>query len=71
MIGIPCDLAYGDDGSVDGRVPGGAAIFFKVQLVEVVSAGIGGEPTLLGGDGKSLKKGGSSRGILGANGLPM
>ena len=36
MIGIPCDLAYGDDGSVDGRVPGGAAIFFKVQLVEVV-----------------------------------
>ena len=56
---------------MDGRVPGGAAIFFKVQLVEVVSAGIGGEPTLLGGDGKSLKKGGSSRGILGANGLPM
>ena len=71
MIGIPCDLAYGDDGSVDGRVPGGAAIFFKVQLVEVVSAGIGGEPTLLGGDGKSLKKGGSSGGLLGANGLPM
>ena len=26
MIGIPCDLAYGDDGSVDGRVPGEGSV---------------------------------------------
>jgi len=70
MIGIPCNLAYGDEGSVDGRVPGGAVIFFKVQLVEVVSAGIGGEPTLLGVDGQKLNKGGSG-GLLGADGKPM
>ena len=71
MIGIPSDMAYGEDGSVDGRVPGGAAIFFKVQLIEVLSAGIGGEPTLLGVDGKKLSKDSSSSGLLGANGKPL
>ncbi len=70
MVGIPCNLAYGDEGSVDGRVPGGAAIFFKVQLIEVLSAGIGGGPTLLGADGKKLKKTESS-GLLGADGKPL
>lgn len=70
MIGIPSDLAYGEEGSVDGRVPGGAAIFFKVQLIEVLSAGIGGGPTLLGADGTKLKKDTSS-GLLGADGKPL
>jgi len=71
MIGIPSDMAYGDDGSVDGRVPGGAAIFFKVQLIEVLSAGIGGGPTLLGADGKKLTKNPTAGSLLGADGKPL
>lgn len=70
MIGIPSSLAYGENGSPDGTVPGGAAIFFKVQLIEVMSAGIGGGPTLLGADGKVLSKSSSSI-LLGANGQPL
>lgn len=70
MIGIPCSLAYGEEGSVDGRVPGGASIFFKVQLIEVLSAGVGGGPTLLGADGKQLGKSSSST-LLGADGKPL
>lgn len=70
MIGIPSSLAYGANGSPDGTVPGGAAIFFKVQLIEVMSAGIGGEPTLLGADGKVLKNSSSSA-LLGADGKPL
>ncbi len=70
MIGIPSELAYGEEGSVDGRVPGGAAIFFKVQLIEVLSAGIGGGPSLLGADGKKLTKN-DSPGLLGADGKPL
>lgn len=70
MIGIPSDMAYGEDGSVDGRVPGGAAIFFKVQLIEVLTAGIGGGPTLLGVDGKKLTKD-STTSLLGADGKPL
>lgn len=70
MIGIPSSLAYGPNGSPDGTVPGGAAIFFKVQLIEVMSAGIGGGPTLLGADGKVLTKNSSSA-ILGADGKPL
>jgi hypothetical protein len=49
----------------------GQRFFSRFSWWRLFSAGIGGKPTLLGGDGKSLKKGGSSRGILGANGLPM
>lgn len=73
MIGIPASMAYGDEGSGDGRIPGGCAVFFKVQLIEVVTAGIGGAPTLLGVDGKKLKKDDDSAkgGLLGANGMPL
>lgn len=70
MIGIPSDLAYGEDGSPDGRIPGGAAIFFKVQLLEVLSAGVGGGPTLLGADGNKLKKT-QGAGLFGADGNPL
>lgn len=70
MIGIPFMLAYGEEGSADGRVPGGAAIFFKVQLLEVLSAGIETGPTLLGADGQKLKKD-STSGLLGADGKPL
>jgi FKBP-type peptidyl-prolyl cis-trans isomerase len=51
MIGIPAEMAYSDMGSPDGRIPGGAVLFFKVQLLEVLSAGIGGQAQLLGPDG--------------------
>lgn len=51
MLGIPPELAYGAEGTPDGRVPGGSTLFFKVDLLEVLSAGIEGEGTLLGADG--------------------
>ena len=71
MIGIPSSMAYGAEGSVDGRVPGGSAIFFKVQLIEVLSSGIGGAPTLLGADGKKLTKDSNAGSLLGADGKPL
>ena len=72
MIGIPPELAYGEKGTPDGRIPGGSTLFFKVQLLEVMSAGIGGGPTLLGADGQKLKKSSpESSGLLGADGKPM
>jgi len=71
MLGIPPELAYGEEGTPDGRIPGGSTLFFKVQLVEVMTAGIGGSPTLLGADGQKLKKGGESAGLLGPDGRPL
>lgn len=72
MIGIPPEQAYGANGTPDGRVPGGSTLFFKVQLLEVMSAGIGGGPTLLGSDGQTLKKAkAEGSGLLGADGKPM
>jgi len=70
IMGIPSELAYGEEGTPDGRIPGGSAIFFKVQLLEVLSAGIGGGPTLLGADGTALKKS-SGSGLMGADGKPL
>lgn len=64
MLGIPPEMGYGDAGTPDGRIPGGAALFFKIQLIEVLSAGIGGGPKLVGADGKELKKGGGDKLIL-------
>jgi FKBP-type peptidyl-prolyl cis-trans isomerase len=72
MLGIPPEQAYGDQGTPDGRIPGGSTLFFKIQLIEVMSAGIGGSPSLLGTDGKKLKKAGSATGgLLGADGKPL
>ncbi|KAL7569863.1 hypothetical protein ACA910_008531 [Epithemia clementina (nom. ined.)] len=75
MLGIPPNLAYGDQGTPDGRIPGGSTLFFKIQLLEVMTAGIGGSPTLLGADGKKLdsKTGTASQssGLLGADGKPL
>ena len=72
MIGIPPEQAYGAEGTPDGRIPGGSSLFFKIQLLEVLTAGIGGGPTLLGADGKKLKKGGEGGGgLLGADGRPL
>jgi peptidylprolyl isomerase len=69
MLGIPPEQAYGDEGTPDGRIPGGSTLFFKIQLLEVMSASIGGGPSLLGADGQKLKKG--SGGLLGADGKPL
>jgi FKBP-type peptidyl-prolyl cis-trans isomerase FkpA len=73
MMGIPPALAYGQNGTPDGSIPGGATLFFKVQLLKVVSGGAGGEPGLLGVDGKPLSRsgGGGGSGLLGANGRPL
>ena len=69
MIGIPPEQAYGPDGTPDGRIPGGSSLFFKIQLLEVLSAGVGGSP-LLGANGQKFKKGGGG-GLLGADGKPL
>mgnify|MGYP001804958965 CR=1 FL=1 len=40
-ITIPSDLAYGANGSSD-RIPGGATLIFEVELLEVLTGGVGG-----------------------------
>ena len=50
MFGIPSEAGYGDQGSPDGRVPGGVTLFFKVQLLEVHSAGVIVSPKQFGGN---------------------
>jgi len=73
MVGIPPEQGYGERGSPDGSIPGGATLFFKIRLEEVLTAGIGGSPTLVGADGKKLKKNddNSGSGLLGADGRPL
>ena len=73
MVGIPPAQGYGEQGSPDGSIPGGATLFFKIRLEEVLTAGIGGGPTLVGADGKKLKKDSESSGsgLLGADGKPL
>jgi FKBP-type peptidyl-prolyl cis-trans isomerase FkpA len=55
MLGIPPEQAYGAEGTPDGRIPGGSTLFFKVQLIKVLTAQVGGSG-LVGPDGKALKK---------------
>jgi peptidylprolyl isomerase len=78
MIGIPPEQAYGEEGTPDGKIPGGSTLFFKIQLLEVLSGGIGGSPLLLGVDGKPLStkswdasKAAGSTGLLGVDGKPL
>jgi FKBP-type peptidyl-prolyl cis-trans isomerase len=72
MVGIPPEQAYGVEGSPDGRVPGGSTLFFKIQLLEILSASIEGRSQLLGADGNSLQRGtGGGGGLLGADGKPL
>lgn len=72
MLGIPPSQGYGEAGTPDGRIPGGSTLFFKIQLLEVMSAGIGGSPTLLGADGKKMGKAEKQgSGLLGADGKPL
>lgn len=74
MLGIPPEQGYGPNGSPDGRIPGMSTIFFKVQLLEVLTAAIGGAPTLVGSDGKKLggpKDESKGSGLLGPDGKPL
>lgn len=71
MIGIPPEQGYGPEGTPDGRIPGGSTLIFKIQLLEVMSAGIGGGPKLVGADGQELKKNSENGGLLGADGKPL
>jgi FKBP-type peptidyl-prolyl cis-trans isomerase len=71
MLGIPPEQGYGVEGTPDGSIPGGSTVFFKVQLLEVMSAGIGGERTLLGADGNKMSREKGSGGLLGADGKPF
>jgi FKBP-type peptidyl-prolyl cis-trans isomerase len=71
MVGIPPEQAYGADGTPDGTIPGGSTLFFKVELLEVLSAGIGGGPKLVGADGNKLGKSSEDSGLLGADGKPF
>jgi FKBP-type peptidyl-prolyl cis-trans isomerase len=73
MVGIPPEQAYGNEGTPDGRVPGGSTLFFKIQLLEILSASIGGEVELLGADGNKLLRKGNEDGpgLLGADGRPL
>lgn len=74
MVGIPPEQAYGEEGTPDGRIPGGSSLFFKIQLIEIMTASIGGSPELFGADGKKLPKkddSGSGSGLIGADGKPL
>eukprot|EP00980_Cylindrotheca_fusiformis_P006149 scaffold1319_cov126-Cylindrotheca_fusiformis.AAC.38 len=71
MLGIPPDQAYGAEGTPDGRIPGGSTLFFKIQLVEILTGGIGGEAKLFGADGGELGKKKDGAGLLGVDGKPL
>jgi len=72
MLGIPPEQGYGDAGTPDGTIPGGSTLFFKIQLLEVMTASIGGSPELLGADGKKITpKGSDTGGLLGVDGKPL
>lgn len=63
MLGIPPEQAYGMEGTPDGRIPGGATLFFKVQLIKVLTAQVGGSG-LVGSDGKALRKDRGNSGLI-------
>ena len=64
MLGIPPEQAYGPQGTPDGRVPGGSTLFFKIQLLKVLTGAIGGSG-LVGPDGKTLTRGnGNDSGLI-------
>merc|ERR1719343_781105 len=71
MIGIPPEQGYGAEGTPDGRIPGGSTLFFKIQLVEILSGAVGGAPTLLGADGQAYNSNEGGSGLIGPDGQPM
>lgn len=74
MLGIPPEQGYGPDGTPDGRIPGGSTLFFKLQLVDVLSGSVGGgsgRSGLVGADGRELGGGNGGTGLVGADGRPF
>jgi FKBP-type peptidyl-prolyl cis-trans isomerase len=72
MVGIPPEQAYGVEGTPDGRVPGGSTLFFKLQLLEVLSGAIEENGSgLIGADGRPLSGNGGGSGLVGADGRPF
>ena len=72
MLGIPPEQAYGPEGTPDGRIPGGSTLFFKIQLVSILTGAVGGGPTLLGADGEAYNSNDSGgSGLIGADGSPL
>jgi hypothetical protein len=69
MLGIPPEQGYGPEGTPDGRIPGGSTLFFKLQLVDVLSGAVGTQPTLFGADGREL--GSRGTGLVGVDGQPL
>mmetsp|Transcript_134790 Transcript_134790/g.200567 ORF Transcript_134790/g.200567 Transcript_134790/m.200567 type:complete len:299 (+) Transcript_134790:65-961(+) len=70
MLGIPPEQGYGPQGTPDGSVPGGSSLFFKIQLLKILSGGIGGGPMLVDAAGNSLGGGGGG-GLIGPDGKPL
>ena len=73
MIGIPPAVGYGMITTPPNpNIPDNSTLFYKVQLLDVLTAGIGGQPTLtlLNADGTKLTSSTSST-LLGANGRPL
>ena len=76
MIGIPPAVGYGMITTPPNpNIPDNSTLFYKVQLLDVLTAGIGGTqppivPTLLRADGTKLSSSSSST-LLGANGQPF
>lgn len=80
MIGIPPAVGYGMITTPPNpNIPDNSTLFYKVQLLDVLTAGIGGEqqqrraaPTLLNVDGTTLSSASASGPtLLGANGRPL
>ncbi len=41
-IVIPSELGYGAQGQPQGGIPGGSVLIFEVELIKVLSGGVGG-----------------------------
>lgn len=39
---IPSELGYGAQGQPQAGIPGGATLVFEVELIQVLSGGVGG-----------------------------
>lgn len=71
MLGIPPEQAYGPNGTPDGRVPGGSTLFFKIQLLKILTGSVGGGPKLVDAAGNDLGGDKSGGGLVGADGKPL
>ena len=65
MATLP-NQAYREEAMPDGGIPGKLTLLFKIQLIKVLSASVGGESVLFSVDGKALlrKNNDSSSSVL-------